>query len=103
MWQEYDCNDGYAVTAPVGQFDPNAFGLYDMLGNVWEWCQDSYTSYSDTPKDGSAHGSLGDKKQKLLRGGSWNVRPSLVRSADRFWVESDNQLNYLGFRVVCVR
>ena len=59
-------------TTPVGQFPANAFGLYDMHGNVWEWCQDHYHSdYIGAPTDGSAWVSGGDSSRRMLRGGSW--------------------------------
>ena len=103
-WYGYENNAG-KQTHPVGQKKPNAFGLYDMHGNVWEWCQDTYGygDYNETPKDGSAYGSLGDKKAKLLRGGSWNNEPNNVRSANRNRNEPDNQNNNIGIRVVRVR
>ena len=102
--QGHDCNDGYAVTAPVGQFEPNAFGLYDMHGNVWEWCQDTYhENYKGAPNDGSIWGNLGDGKEKLLRGGSWYTPPSNVRGASRGRYAPDNRSYHLGIRVVRLR
>ncbi len=89
-------------TTAVGKYPPNAFGLYDMHGNVWEWCQDDwYGNYEDAPIDGSAR--LLDKNSiKVLRGGSWIYRPGLCRSASRLDViRRDNRVNYIGFRVVC--
>ena len=105
MWQQHDCNDKYAVTAPVGQFEPNAFGLYDMLGNVQEWCQDTYhENYNGAPNDGSIWVNLGDEKaNRLLRGGSWNDQPISVRSASRFGYEPDYQNDLFGIRVVRLR
>jgi formylglycine-generating enzyme required for sulfatase activity len=87
-------------TADVGSFPPNAFGLYDMHGNVWEWCQDDYINrYNNAPTDGSA--LTGRSSTKLLRGGSWNNNPAYCRSASRNGSNLDNNNYDVGFRVVC--
>ena len=89
-------------TTSVGQFPPNAFGLYDMHGNVWEWCEDDWhNSYKNTPTDGSARVS---KKSgtKVRRGGSWFNNPVSCRSAIRFDNSRVNRDDDIGFRVVCV-
>jgi hypothetical protein len=88
-------------THPVGQKQPNAFGLYDMHGNVWEWCEDVWhDNYKSAPDDGSAWLSEGDLSLHLLRGGSWICVSSDCRSAcrgsDRFVAISNGS----GFRVV---
>jgi formylglycine-generating enzyme required for sulfatase activity/uncharacterized caspase-like protein len=88
-------------TTDVGSFPPNAFGLYDMHGNVWEWCQDDWhDNYSNAPKDGSVWTSQSGIT-KLLRGGSWNLYPGHCRSACRLNYNLDNYLSNIGFRVVC--
>ena len=92
-------------TTDVGSFPPNAFGLYDMHGNVWEWCQDDWhENYIDAPKDGSVWTSRsGDTK--MMRGGSWFINPHYCRSASRYdtyRVERDVIFSSVGFRVVCV-
>ena len=70
-------------TSPVGSFKPNAFGLYDMAGNVWQWVQDCYhDSYNGAPSDGSAWTS-GACSNRVVRGGSWCGGPRNLRSADR--------------------
>ncbi|MCA2553480.1 MAG: formylglycine-generating enzyme family protein [Microcystis sp. M04BS1] len=90
-------------TTPVGQFPPNAFGLYDMHGNVWEWCADTWHyNYDGAPTDGSAWIKNGHDNRSLLRGGSWCNDPNLCRSAYRgFNYRRDDRLYLFGFRVVC--
>jgi len=89
-------------TTEVGTFPPNAFGLYDMHGNVWEWCLDHWhDTYQGAPTDGSAWIAGGDDKYRLLRGGSWYYDPSSCRSANRLRVEPDTRSGGIGFRVVC--
>ncbi len=91
-------------TTPVGQFPPNAFGLYDMHGNVWEWCADTWhDNYDGAPTDGSAWIENGDDNRSPLRGGSWADDPSICRSAIRLnGVRRDYRSSFVGFRVVCV-
>ena len=90
-------------TTAVGSFPPNAFGLYDMHGNVSEWCQDVWhDNYNGAPTDGSAWESGGDNTKLLVRGGSWYVIPYFLRSAYRGPSVPVNVLNDRGFRVVCV-
>jgi formylglycine-generating enzyme required for sulfatase activity len=91
-------------TTEVGSFGvANNFGLYDMHGNVWEWCQDSWhDNYTDAPTDGSAWlSSKEDSNTKLLRGGSWHDIPEDCRSAYRSYDLLDGNNNNIGFRVVC--
>jgi formylglycine-generating enzyme required for sulfatase activity len=85
-------------TVEVGSFQPNAFGLYDMHGNVWEWTEDCYkNTYLGAPIDGSAVTS-GDCNFRVLRGGSWSSAEGL-RSADRGRNSPDLRDNDVGFRV----
>jgi len=89
-------------TTEVGSFPPNAFGLYDMHGNVWECCQDTYhKSYEGAPDDGSAWVD-NDNDYYLLRGGSWDDLPGYCRSAARYNTYPDDSTDDIGFRVVCV-
>jgi len=90
-------------TTPVGTFQPNAFGLYDMHGNVWEWCQDNWHSnYKGAPTDGSAWlDNEESSNRKLLRGGSWFNYPANCRSAFRYDNDLDYRIGNFGFRVVC--
>ncbi|MTJ54160.1 formylglycine-generating enzyme family protein [Anabaena sp. UHCC 0253] len=87
-------------TTNVGSFPANAFGLYDMHGNVWEWCQDGWhNSYEDAP-NGSAWSSQSDDK-RMLRGGSWSNNPEHCRSGFRYNNLAGFDNHYDGFRVVC--
>jgi formylglycine-generating enzyme required for sulfatase activity len=110
-------------TIPVGQFPPNAFGLYGLHGNVWEWCMDDWhDNYENAPSDGSAwldnnqeenldaENSLESTEKdennpySVMRGGSWGYIPNFCRSAIRnfFNLRRVNRSNLIGFRVVCV-
>ncbi|MBR8838953.1 MAG: formylglycine-generating enzyme family protein [Stigonema ocellatum SAG 48.90 = DSM 106950] len=88
-------------TTDVGSFPPNAFGLYDMHGNVWEWCQDNWhENYSGAPTDGYVWQNDNDNQSRLIRGGSWVYIPRNCRSAARNWDRRDYSDGIVGFRVV---
>ena len=107
----YDGNYTYAngpkgeyrqETTPVGSFPANAFGLYDMHGNVWEWCEDDWHgNYDNAPNDGRAWLSEEGSK-KVICGGSWGLNPPYCRSADRYHSPRDYRDYSIGFCVVCV-
>ncbi|BAY79863.1 hypothetical protein NIES25_63510 (plasmid) [Nostoc linckia NIES-25] len=106
----YDGDSAYASapkgknrqeTTQVGSFPHNAFGLYDMHGNVWEWCQDTWhDSYEGAPSDGSAWID-NNNSTRILRGGSWISNPIRCRSAYRGYDDRNVHYKYIGFRVVC--
>jgi formylglycine-generating enzyme required for sulfatase activity/predicted Ser/Thr protein kinase len=99
-WKVHPCSDGYTYTAPVGSFQPNTFGLYDMLGNVFEWVQDCWhPDYRGAPSDGSAWLG-GDCSQRDMRGGSWFTAPPLVSTSARNRFEETYRSNSVGFRLV---
>lgn len=86
-------------TVAVGSFQPNAFGLYDVHGNVWEWTENCWNAnYQGAPSDGSAWTS-GECTLRVLRGGSWGTFPQDLRSAARFWFPTSSRYLYGGFRL----
>ena len=97
--QKHECTDGHYYTAPAGGYSPNRFGLYDMIGNVWEWTEDCWNaSYAGAPADGSAW-LAGDCEQRVCRGGSWTTVPRFARSASRHKNTADHRDNLTGFRL----
>jgi len=89
-------------TTPVGSFPPNAFGLYDLHGNVQEWCVDHWHgNYKGAPTDGSAWLDTDKSETHVLRGGSWDLIPRDCRSAFRGSFNPVSRFNVIGFRVVC--
>jgi formylglycine-generating enzyme required for sulfatase activity len=99
-----NCNDcgsqwDSRQASPVGSFKPNAFGLYDMAGNVWQWVQDcNHDNYNGAPTDGSAW-TIGDCGRRVVRGGSWGNVPQYLRSASRDWYGATDRDFHIGFRL----
>ena len=97
-----NCDDKYPHTSPVGSFQPNKFGLYDMAGNVGEWVEDCYhDTYRDAPREGSAVESCIPKfhDARVMRGGAWNAIPAWLRSASRDVEVPSTRADTFGFRV----
>jgi formylglycine-generating enzyme required for sulfatase activity len=90
---------GGKYVAPIGSFVPNAFGLYDTAGNVWEWTCSEWKADFDG-SEGRCVESENQSGVRVLRGGSWPNEPEWLRSSARFWHFSDNRYSYVGFRVL---
>ena len=101
-WPAFESyTDGYIYTAPVGQYDANDFGLFDMSGNVWEWCSDWYDAdYYKNSSSKDPKGPTTAKDYRVLRGGSWYYYPVNCLVANRFRDNPNYRFDYLGFRVV---
>jgi len=99
-WSVFGCKDGYVYTAPVGSFKSNAFGLNDMLGNVFQWTRDCWSAdYVGAPIDGSAR-TDGNCADHELRGGSWFSTPAYVRANYRNHFAADYRTSSVGIRLV---
>jgi len=100
-WRPADTrfDDGWRVAAPVGTFEPNPWGLFDVHGNVAEWTLSDYRPYTNDTGEGSR--DLGSGRRKVVRGGSWLDRPRRARSAFRLHYEASQAIHDVGFRVVC--
>jgi formylglycine-generating enzyme required for sulfatase activity len=99
-WKVLPCADEFVQSAPVGSFKENAFGLFDMLGNVFQWTEDCWADdYQGAPIDGSAQ-STGDCTQHELRGGSWFTQPDFVRTSYRNRFDGNYRSTSIGFRLI---
>ena len=101
----HNCFDGFVVSSPVGSFVPNAIGLHDMLGNVWEWCEDNYgkDSYKRHEKDNPVYRKFESGSNfRVIRGGSWLSGPDSVRCSKRSPAPPDSRFDVLGFRLVVI-
>lgn len=93
------CDDGHPSTSPAGTFSRNPFGLYDALGNVWEWTQDCRVeTYKAAVGEGRAQ-QASECTYRVVRGGSWINGPTFLRAARRDWLPAGYRFNVVGFRV----
>ncbi|MCE9532218.1 MAG: formylglycine-generating enzyme family protein [Planctomycetes bacterium] len=90
-------------TTSVGTYKPNDFGLYDMHGNVFEWCEDYWGLYKIAPTDGTAQKVKTPNDNRVLRGGTWFIPPQYCRSALRFIITPLIRVEGIGFRVVATQ
>ena len=99
-WVHAACEDGFADIAPVGSLEPNAFGLYDMIGNVWEFAEDCATkSHLGRPQDGSAWVWAGGCARRIQRGGGWMTSVERTRPGYHGDADATHRFDFGGFRV----
>ena len=99
-WRTKKCSDGFKTTAPVGSFKPNAFGLYDMHGNVWEWLGDCwFRNYNNAPDTARPRLKFGGCSKRVQRGGAWFYSPDEARSSYRSQGDELDKSVTLGFRL----
>jgi formylglycine-generating enzyme required for sulfatase activity len=99
-WPAAPCRDGYVFTSPAGNFEGNAFGLFDILGNVWNWTEDCWNdNYEDAPSDASIARETGDCSRRVIRGGAYSRPPTELRSGVRGRYGSIGRVGNSGFRV----
>ena len=98
-WAYLRCSDGYVHTAPVGTFTANAYGLFDLMGNAWEWTEDCYVdNLADVPADAQAR-TTGDCGQHAVRGGAWSTTARMLGLATRGKAPANSRFDDVGFRV----
>jgi formylglycine-generating enzyme len=101
-WKAGGHNDGYKYTSPVGSFSPNGLGLYDMTGNVYEWCQDRYSSDAYRKHRGINPVNKKSGFDRVIRGGGWDSGARYLRASDRFFIAPDGTRGHhynVGFRL----
>jgi formylglycine-generating enzyme required for sulfatase activity len=91
-------DDGFTVHAPVGSYRPNAFGLHDTIGNVWEWCRDEYAGYARPVRRGDGLRSSAGARSRVFRGGGFSLPASIARSANRYNATPELRYDNLGVR-----
>jgi len=101
-WNDSPKGRAREQTTDVGSFPANPWGLYDLHGNVWEWCADWYTPYTEDEQNDPCANDKQSNEYRVLRGGSWNNLPQYCRAASRGWDAPSNRYNNFGFRV-CFR